>query len=238
MKKKNNHKIKFSEDKKMTKIEEYELKDNESNYMTTMQPAFYGNMIYKQTFSPTEAYDVAVVSLRMGQFNSVDVVPVGQIPPLTLKIVMAVINLDTKETSKYSGTPEGLVNHGVLPWVNMALEKPVHFEPGQKGELVFSSEGGYEYVGTTLKGKSSIFYITRDPNITYLRGALFRYQYWNKSWLKLVFNNKPYNASFKLWSKKNEVVIVESEIEPLSICPNCGFIFPQDNIITPGKPTP
>jgi hypothetical protein len=190
----------------MINTDEYELKDNESNYLQTMQPSIYGNMMYKQTFIPAEMYDAALVSLRMGQFNSMEPIYPGHEPVLNLKTTINIKNLTTNIESKFYGVPEGLVYHGILPWVHMPLEKPVRFEPGQKGEITISSAGGFDYVNGVMKGKASIMYITRDPSITYTRGALYRYQSWNNTWLKMVFRNKPYLASFRLWSKKHKNV--------------------------------
>jgi hypothetical protein len=204
-------------------IEEYELKDNESNYTTGIQLALYGNMIYKQTFSPTETYDLDVVSLRMAMFNTKD-------SATSLKITVIVTNTITHETSEFVGVPEGYaLQHGLLPWIHFPLKKSVHFESGQIGEIQISSEGGYDYVNGEVKGKSSVFYVRRDP-LTYLRGALYRYQYWNKTWMKMVFRNKPYVATFKLWAKPQ---IESTEPEVLSLCPNCGFVFPLDNTVMP-----
>jgi len=170
----------------------YTMKDNESNYMTTIQLAVYGSLSYKLTFTPNETYDVGKVSFRMGAINLLDSVPI--------KVMVVVKNLNTGQSGKFLGVPYGVVSHGLLPWVNMTIRPSVHFEKGQSGEITLSSDGCVAFVDGALKSKATVFYVTRDPHISYNRGALYRYQYWNGDWFKFLFNNKPYEASFRLWS--------------------------------------
>lgn len=215
---------------KMVNIDEYEMKDNESHWWSSVQYALYPKMVYKQTFSPIEACDVSLVSMRMGQ-----VMPIGQtaMPNLTVRLMLT--NSDTGKSGGYSGVPEGLVCHGILPWVHMPLLKWVHFEPGQKGEFVIESDGVID-TGVVLKVTATVFYIYTKTADMYPRGFLYRLQNHTKTWVPV--GEKPYlRATFRLWEKRT--VVTEPKITMVT-CPNCGFAFPDDtpNPLSTPKPTP